>query len=168
MHARSGPRAATFTEVDRPMHVREIVALSTPAGRGRAVVYWIATAILATECIVGGVMGALRMPPFIEIIGRLGYPPYFMTILGVWYVLAGIAVLTPRFPRLKEWAYAGPVFNYTGAVASHLAVGDRPQTLAGAIFFLVLAVTSWALRSPARREFAHRHFVDGELHGKQS
>jgi hypothetical protein len=47
-----------------------------------------------------------------------------MTIIGVWYVLGGVALLVPRFPRLKEWAYAGLVFIYTGAVASHLAVGD--------------------------------------------
>jgi uncharacterized membrane protein YphA (DoxX/SURF4 family) len=143
------------------MQARNAPRAATPAGRGRAVVYWIATAILTTECIVGGVMGALRMPPFIEILGRLGYPPYFMTILCVWYVLAGIAVLAPRFPRLKEWAYAGLVFNYTGAVASHLAVSDGAQTLAGPLFFLVLAMTSWALRSPARREFAHRESSTG-------
>jgi putative NADH-flavin reductase/uncharacterized membrane protein YphA (DoxX/SURF4 family) len=141
-------------EVERPAHVHAIVGLSTPVGRGRAVVYWIATAILATECIVGGVMGALRMPPFIEIIGRLGYPPYVMTILGIWYFLAGITLLVPRFPRLKEWAYAGLVFNYTGAIASHLAVGDGAQTLAGPLFFLVLVTTSWALRSSTRRELA--------------
>jgi hypothetical protein len=63
MQATSGLGAATPAPVERPIHVREIVALSIPAGRGRAVVYWISTAILATECIVGGVMGALRMPP---------------------------------------------------------------------------------------------------------
>ncbi len=57
-------------------------------------------------------------------------------------------------PRLKEWAYAGPIFNYTGAVASHLAVGDPAVTLMGPIFFIVLAVLSWALRPSARRDLA--------------
>jgi hypothetical protein len=56
----------------------------------------------------------------------------------------------PRFPRLKEWAYAGMVFIYTGAVASRLAVGDRPVTLVGPIIFIGLVAASWSLRPPAR------------------
>jgi uncharacterized membrane protein YphA (DoxX/SURF4 family) len=65
-------------------------------------------------------MGALEQPPFIGVIRHLGYPDYFMTIVGIWYILAGVALLAPRFPRLKEWAYAGLIFNYTGAAISHL------------------------------------------------
>jgi hypothetical protein len=116
--------------------------------------YWLATGLLATECVVGGVMGSLRMQPFIGIIGHLGYPAYFMTILGPWYVLAGVALLVPRFPRLKEWAYAGLLFNYTGALASHLAVGDGAETLVGPILFIGLGAASWALRPFDRRDVA--------------
>ena len=121
------------------------------ARTGLSTSYWITTALLATECIVGGVMGALRMEPFIGVIKHLGYPAYFMTIIGVWYVCAGIALLLPRFPRLKEWAYAGLVFNYTGAAASHLAAGDNAGSLVAPIIFTALVIASWALRSPARR-----------------
>src|SRR5262249_44407516 len=85
------------------------------------------------------------------IITHLGYPPYFMTILGVWYVLAGVALVASRFPRLKEWAYAGLFFNCTGAVASHLAAGDPARTLIGPIVFTGLVVASWALRPSSRR-----------------
>jgi uncharacterized membrane protein YphA (DoxX/SURF4 family) len=126
---------------------------SAPSSRSRAIAYWVTTLVLATECVVGGVMGALRLSPFIGIIGRLGYPAYFMTILGVWYVLAGVAMLAPRFPRLKEWAYAGLIFNYTGAAASHLAVGDGVSALIAPTVFASLAVASWALRPPDRRNF---------------
>jgi hypothetical protein len=66
--------------------------------------YWTATLILAAECIGGGIMGALRLPLFDEVIQHLGCPPYSITILGVWYVLAGFAVLVPKRARLKEWA----------------------------------------------------------------
>jgi hypothetical protein len=90
----------------------------------------------------------------ISVVGRLGYPAYFMTILGVWYVLVGPALLAPRFPRLKEWAYAGLVFNCTGAAASHLAVGDGAGTLVAPIIFTGLVVASWALRPSARRNLA--------------
>ena len=86
------------------------------------------------------------MPPFIGIIQHLGYPAYVMTILGVWYFLAGVVLLSPGLPRLKEWAYAGLIFNYTGAAASHLAAGDAPVMLVGPVVFAGLTVTSWVLR----------------------
>ena len=121
------------------------------APRNRSVAYWVVTFALATECIVGGIMGALQLPPFIGVIKHLGYPAYFMTILGVSYVLAGVALLVPNFARLKEWAYAGLIFNYTGAAASHFAVRDPAVMLIGPVVFACLAVISWALRPQTRR-----------------
>jgi uncharacterized membrane protein YphA (DoxX/SURF4 family) len=130
------------------------LASSAVPSRSRTMAYWATTLVLATECVVGGVMGALRLPPFMGIVEHLGYPAYFMTILGVWYMLAGAALLAPRFPRLKEWAYAGLVFNYTGAAASHLAVGDGAGTLVAPIIFTGLTIASWVLRPSARCNFA--------------
>lgn len=121
------------------------------SSRGSIITYWVTTLILATECLVGGVMGALQMSPFIEVMRHLGYPIYLMTIHGVWYVLAGVALLVPRFPRLKEWAYAGLFFSYTGAAASHLAVGDGFPAIVAPILFTGLVVASWALRPSDRR-----------------
>ncbi len=87
------------------------------------------------------------------VVPELGYPTYFFAILGIWKVLGAIAILAPRFPRLKEWAYAGIFFDLTGAAASCAAVGGY-----GAYAFHVVAplimtgflVTSWALRPPSR------------------
>jgi uncharacterized membrane protein YphA (DoxX/SURF4 family) len=121
------------------------------ARTGSVVAYWIVTILLATECMLGGIMGALRMEPFIGVATHLGYPAYFMTIIGVWYVCAGIALLLPHFLRLKEWAYAGLVFNYTGAAASHFAVGDNAGSLVAPIIFTSLVIASWTLR-PADRK----------------
>jgi hypothetical protein len=89
-------------------------------------------------------MGALRLPPFSEIMADLGYPAYFMTIIGIWYILGALAVLAPRLPRLKEWAYAGLAFVYTGAAASHLSVGDPAGTLLASIVFTGLMSASSA------------------------
>ena len=114
--------------------------------------YWTTTALLATECLVGGVMGMLQLSLFRETATDLGYPAYFMSILGVWYVSAGLVLLAPRLPRLKEWAYAGLVINYTGAAASHIWVGDGAKKLVGPAIFLGLTAASWALRPPARRD----------------
>jgi uncharacterized membrane protein YphA (DoxX/SURF4 family) len=124
------------------------------ASRSRTIAYWVTTGLLALECVVGGVMGALRLPPFIGIMEHLGYPAYLMTILGVWYLLAGLALVVANFPRLKEWAYAGLVFTYTGAAASRLAVGDGAEMLVAPISFTVLVAASWALRPPDRRDLA--------------
>lgn len=122
--------------------------------RLRTTAYWTATVILVTECLGGGAMGALQLSPFLDTAIYLGYPAYFMSILGVWYVSAGFVLLAPRLPRLKEWAYAGLVFNYTGAAASHIWVGDGAEKLIGPLIFLGLTAASWALRPPARRDFA--------------
>lgn len=133
--------------------------MTTPVPRRRTritsglIAYWATTIVLASECLAGGVMGALQRQPFLGTATHLGYPAYFMTILGVWYVLAGLVLLAPRLPRLKEWAYAGLIFNYTGAAVSHIWVGDDAKALVGPLIFVGLTAASWALRPQTRREF---------------
>ena len=124
------------------------------SSRGRTVAYWVTTLLLALECLAGGIIGALQRPPFIGIMKHLGYPDYVMTIIGVWYLLGGVALLMPRFARLKEWAYAGLFFIYTGAIASRLAVGDSVVTFMGPIILTGLVIASWALR-PSTRSLNH-------------
>lgn len=133
--------------------------MTNPAGsaassRIRTIAYWVTTVIIAAELAVGGVWDILRTDYVREVLEQqLSYPPYFAVIIGVWKVPGAVALLVPRFPRLKEWAYAGAVFTYTGAAASHLAVGDGAGAL-GPIGFAVIAFASWALRPPARRDLA--------------
>ena len=90
--------------------------------------------------------------PDFDVDGRahLGYPVYFARILGIWEVLTGIAFLAPRFPRLKEWAYAGILFNMTGAAASRAVRGDDVSHIVAPLVFAGLAVASWALRPESR------------------
>jgi uncharacterized membrane protein YphA (DoxX/SURF4 family) len=135
----------------RPPERCELQGPMEATSRKQTIAYWITTAVLATECIVGGVMGALRLQSFLWIMEHLGYPSYFMILLGVWYLLAGVALLAPELPRLKEWAYAGLIFVYTGAIASRLAVGNGVVTLLGPALFTGLALASWALRPSSRR-----------------
>jgi uncharacterized membrane protein YphA (DoxX/SURF4 family) len=115
--------------------------------------YWITTFVIAVECLGGGVAGMLQVSPFLDTATHLGYPAYFMSTLGAWYAAAGVVLLAPRLPRLKEWAYAGLVFNYTGAAASHVWAGGGAETLIGPVIFLGLTAASWALRPPQRRDF---------------
>ena len=127
------------------------IALPTSSAT-RTVVYWATTALVAAEMALGGVWDVLRTQQVRGVVDRLGYPSYFLVILGIWKLLGAVALLAPRYPRLKEWAYAGAVFNYTGAFASNLAAGELD---AGTLVFLIvltgLTAASWALRPPARR-----------------
>ena len=120
----------------------------------RNAIYWITTALLALELVLGGVWDVLRVQQVHVIIDRLGYPPYFLVILGIWKLLGAVAVIVPRFPRLKEWAYAGVVFDLTGAVASNLASGVTDTgTIAYLLLMMGVTATSWALRPASRRNF---------------
>src|SRR5262245_38498898 len=92
----------------------------------RKIGYWIATGLTAFSYITGGAVDIVGPDFAVEEITRLGYPTYFMVILGVWKVLGGIPVLLPGTPRLKEWAYFGMFLNLSSAVASHIVSGDPP------------------------------------------
>ncbi|MGH7910922.1 MAG: DoxX family protein [Candidatus Dormibacteraceae bacterium] len=117
----------------------------------RALAYWVPTLLLAAELLGGGMTDTLHLPPFYAALVQLGYPGYVGVIIGVWKVLGAITVLAPRLPRLKEWAYAGAVFDLTGAAASYLAVGGSAGDLAAPLAFVGLAAASWALRPTSRR-----------------
>src|SRR6266536_5622574 len=121
--------------------------------------YWATTTIVALELLAGGVTDLVHGPvllfvgqPVVEVLAHLGYPVYLLTILGVWRLLGAIALLAPRFPRLKEWAYAGSFFVYAGAVASGMVRGlDDPGTFIWPpLIFAVLTLASWALRPQSR------------------
>ena len=121
--------------------------------------YWATTIVVALELLAGGVTDLIHGgtsvvagEPVVEILAHLGYPVYLLTILGVWKLPAGITLLVPRFPRLKEWAYAGAFFVYTGAIASGVVRGrDDPGTLIWTPLILaVLTLASWALRPQSR------------------
>ena len=114
--------------------------------------YWVTTALIVFELALGGAWDILRVPQVRDLIERLGYPQYFLVILGIWKLLGAVALVIPRFPRLKEWAYAGALFDLTGAVASLLATGlMNAGTIAYPIVMTGIAVASWALRPPSRR-----------------
>ena len=119
--------------------------------RARTIGYWVSTGLVVVELGMGGAWDILRVPQVRSLIEQLGYPEYFLLILGTWKVLGAVVLAAPRLPRLKEWAYAGVVFDLTGAVASLSAAGlARAGTLAYPIFMIAVAASSWALRPPSR------------------
>jgi len=118
------------------------------------IIYWIATVWLALGMISTGAVQLLRMKEGqggLDSIKHLSYPIYILTLLGVWKVLGVIAVLIPKLPLLKEWAYAGFFFVVTGAMFSHVAAGDAISTTLPALLLLILIFVSWYFRPVDRK-----------------
>jgi hypothetical protein len=119
--------------------------------RLKSVAFWIVTLIVAWEMVAGALWDLLQIEYVQVILDHLRYPLYISAIIGPWKLPCALALLVPRFPRLKEWAYAGAFFNYYGAAASHYLVGDPPLVVLGPLGYLAFTLASWALRPPDRR-----------------
>ncbi|GAA3755710.1 DoxX family protein [Flavobacterium ginsengiterrae] len=115
------------------------------------IIYWIATLWLALGMASTGIVQILKMKEETEMMAHLGYPFYFLTILGIWKILGVIAILIPKYPLLKEWTYAGFFFAMSGAIFSHFAVGDSGIAYFGPALLLVLTVISWYFRPIERK-----------------
>jgi hypothetical protein len=118
------------------------------------IIYWVSTLWLALGMLSVGAGQVFKMQAGqggVEMITHLGYPVYFLTIIGVWKILGVIAVLIPKFPLLKEWAYAGFFFVMSGAAFSHIAAGDPVTSILPALLLIALTVTSWYFRPEDRR-----------------
>jgi hypothetical protein len=118
--------------------------------KAKTIGYWVTTGLFAAAFLASGAAELASAPAAVAATRALGYPVYFLTILGVWKVLSAPALLAPRLPRLKEWAYAGIFFDLTGAAASHAFSGDPPGKIATPLVLLAIAAASWALRPPSR------------------
>jgi uncharacterized membrane protein YphA (DoxX/SURF4 family) len=117
----------------------------------RNIGYWLITGLLAAAFLAGGLFDLGQSPQVVEALRHLGYPAYFALILGSWKVLGGLAIMAPGLPRLKEWAYAGIVFDLSSAAISHVAVHDGADKVFPALLLLVFAGASWALRPESRK-----------------
>jgi hypothetical protein len=122
-------------------------------GRNK-IIYWISTIWLALGMLSTGAVQLFKGQTGaggMDSITQLGYPVYILTILGVWKILGTVAVLIPKFPLLKEWAYAGFFFAMSGAVLSHIAYGNPVKEIFPSILLLALTLVSWYFR-PANRK----------------
>jgi hypothetical protein len=123
-------------------------------GKTGKIIYWIATAWLALGMLSTAAVQLLKSKTGAggaDSVMQLGYPLYFLTLLGVWKIAGVIAVLIPKFPLLKEWAYAGFFFAMSGAIFSHIAAGNAVKEIFPSLLLLVLTMISWYVR-PADRK----------------
>lgn len=132
--------------------------------RTNKIIYWISTVWLALGMASTAIVQLIKVPDAVVAVTRLGFPAYLLTILGVWKILGVVAVLIPRFPRLKEWAYAGFFFAMSGAVFSHLASGDGAKEFFGPVLLLILTLVSWYFRPAGRKVVSVVQQGDGKVH----
>jgi uncharacterized membrane protein YphA (DoxX/SURF4 family) len=123
----------------------------------KAIGYWATTIFVALELLAGGVTDLVHGPqalvagqPVVAVITQLGYPVYVLTILGGWKLLGAVALLIPRFPRLKEWAYAGTFLEGAGVGVSLWVSGADVGTVSFPLLVAAAALASWALRPQNR------------------
>ena len=136
------------------------------------IIYWISTIWLALGMLATGTLQLFKAkvegavaPPGVYGITHLGYPVYFLTILGVWKILGVVALLIPKFLLLKEWAYAGFFFAMSGAVFSHIASGDSLTENVPALLLLILTVISWYFRPAHRKIISVNQYSHGQEFG---
>jgi DoxX-like family len=118
------------------------------------VIYWIATVWLALGMVSTAAVQLFKAKEGqggADMVIHLGYPVYLLTVLGIWKLLGVGAVLIPKFPLLKEWAYAGFFFVMSGAIFSHIASGDPLKEIFPSLLLLILTLVSWFFR-PADRK----------------
>ena len=118
------------------------------------IIYWIATGWLALGMVSTAAVQLFKAKEGqggADMLTHLGYPVYLLTILGIWKFLGVVAVLIPKSPLLKEWAYAGFFFVMSGAIFSHIAVGDPMKEIFPALLLLILTLISWYFRPGLRK-----------------
>ena len=116
----------------------------------QSIAYWVFTVLTAMLFAIPGAALLLRVPHFTKDMAQLGYPAYFLMILGAWKMLGVLAILIPGRPRLKEWAYAGMFFDLTSAAISRAVVGDAFIKMLVPLVVVAIVFLSWRLRPAGR------------------
>lgn len=119
----------------------------------KKIIYWIFTLWMALGMASTAIVQLMKTKDELDNFTNLGYPSYLMTIIGVWKILGVIVILIPKQLLLKEWAYAGFFFVMSGAVISHLIVGDPAGRTLPAVLLFALVIISWYFR-PANRKIS--------------
>ncbi|HIC8645132.1 DoxX-like family protein [Elizabethkingia meningoseptica] len=117
----------------------------------RKIIYWIFTLWMALGMTSTAIVQLLKSKDELANFTNLSYPSYLMTIIGIWKLLGVFAILIPGRLLLKEWAYAGFFFVMSGAVISHLIIGDTINRTFPAVLLFVLVIISWYFRPSSRK-----------------
>ena len=116
------------------------------------ITYWVTTVLISLGLLMGAFQELSHNPQMVQVFQFLGYPVVLLDILGTAKLLGAVALLFPKFPRLKEWAYAGVTFDLIGAAWSHLAKGDAAQIVMPFVMLVILAASYITFRLIQNKE----------------
>ncbi|HMC87612.1 MAG TPA: DoxX family protein [Chitinophagaceae bacterium] len=120
--------------------------------KGKLIIYWVTTILMSVGMLGTGLAQILHAKEMVDLVVPLGYPLYFLSIIGTWKILGVITILSPQLKLVKEWAYAGFFFLMTGAVISHLASGDYGlKGILGPSMQTIFIILSWYFRPVDRK-----------------
>lgn len=115
--------------------------------KGKKIVFWISTIIIAVAFFITGLGNLFPFAHIAQDMAHLGYPAYFLKILGTWKILGAVAIIVPGTPKIKEWAYAGVMLDLTGAALSRFFVGDDLQMIIVPLAIATLVTANYAVRN---------------------
>lgn len=119
--------------------------------RRNKITYWVATIFLSTGMLAGGIQQLLQIGGYNDIVTRLGYPLYMLSILGAWKIVGVAVILLPKLTLVKEWAYAGFFFAMSGAAVSHIVMKEPFVEVVPSLILLIVTIVSWYFRPPNRK-----------------
>lgn len=120
----------------------------------KSILYWVSTILVTLIYVATGILNLMGSDHILTDILHLGFPPYIMKILGFWKLMAAITILLPKTIRLKEWAYAGMLFDLSGAAFSRMSIGDPPQMIIVPLLIMGLVMISWVSRPESKSGFS--------------
>ncbi len=119
-------------------------------------IYWILTGLSAAMMFASSIPNILSVPQAVDlVITHLGYPTYFLPMIGVAKFAGAVAILIPGFPRIKEWAYAGLIYDLSAAIYSSISVGDPAGKWLPIFVFIILIASSYIYHHKRLRENLH-------------
>ena len=104
------------------------------------IAHYTSTGLLSVMMIMSASMYVFKHEEIAEVFTKLNYPSYIMYPLAGLKILGLIAIWTRKSNTLKEWAYAGFVFDFVIAFFAHYMISDGEQ--GGAFTALVLVIIS--------------------------
>ncbi|MCY7350451.1 MAG: DoxX family protein [Cytophagaceae bacterium] len=107
------------------------------------ITYWVLTGLFAFVMLGSAISDILIIPEAIQGFKEMGYPTYLIPFLGIAKLLGVVAMLVPGFPRLKEWAYAGLIFDLMGATYSVYSIGKPASDWTPMLVFLAVGMGSY-------------------------
>lgn len=114
--------------------------------------YWVTTVLFGLFMLMAGVVEAIQHESGKAIMDQLGYGYFNLTVLGIGKILGALVLLLPpkKFPILKEWAYAGFVFTFAGALVARIVVFDSVGNVISPILFTTFLLFNYWLWKKVR------------------